>query len=110
MDDDDTILPRARSAGHEWRERFHAVLDTHGLDPASVADALLTALPTDPVGVFRAIAATLPKEVDVRSETQTNHLVLMQLVGRAQEKGLDLSSLLSIDVQTDVDTEPEWLK
>ena len=50
------------SAGRAWRERLHAALEKHrGLTPEAILDRLLEQLPTDPINVFKAITATLPR-------------------------------------------------
>lgn len=84
------------------------------MDPEAVLDALAERLRDDPVGVFKAIAATLPKEVDIRTEPQTHHLILLRLVGQAQERGIDLHALLEPPTiegaSLTEDGLPEWLR
>jgi hypothetical protein len=49
----------------------------------------------DAVAVFAAIARTLPKEAEnIATPQQFNHLMLVQLVSSAQQRGIDLGALL----------------
>jgi hypothetical protein len=103
LSNDQLLLPQ--SAGRDWRERFHAALGADDrLSPTAIIEALLTRLPEDPIGVFKAITATLPKELDVASQPQQHHLFLLRIVNQAHAQGVDLSALL-----TATDTTPEWL-
>ena len=83
------------SAGRAWRERLHAALEKHtALTPEAMLDSLLTQLPNDPVGVFKAIVATLPKELDVQTQPQQQHLTMLRIVAQAKVRGIDLDALL----------------
>jgi len=94
------------SAGRGWRERFHTALAKHGrLTPDAMLEALLEKLPDDPIGVFKAITATLPREVDVTTQPQLQHLTLLRIVAQAKDRGIDLDALL-LDTQEIV---PSWL-
>ena len=94
------------SAGRGWRERFHVALSEHeALTPEAMLEALLTRLPEDPVGVFKAITATLPRELDVTTQPQLQHLFLLRMVAQAKDRGIDLDLLLSTH-----EAVPEWLR
>ena len=83
------------SAGRAWRERLHAALEKHrGLTPEAILDRLLEQLPVDPVGVFKALTNTLPKELDLRTEPQQQHLAMLRLISDAKARNIDLSALL----------------
>ena len=83
------------TAGRAWRERLHAALEKHqGLTPEAILDRLLEQLPTDPINVFKAITATLPKELDLRTEPQQQHLAMLRLIADAKARNIDLSALL----------------
>lgn len=110
--DDEPLLPPTPtvSAGRNWRERFHTALNEHeALSPEAMLDALLLKLPEDPVAVFKAITATLPKEVDVSTQPQLHHLFLLRIVNQATARGIDLSALLEGPV-VEAETVPSWLR
>lgn len=96
--------PLPGSAGRGWRERFHVALAQHErLTPEVMLQALLERLPEDPVGVFKAITATLPRELDVTTQPQLQHLMVLKFVAQAKQRGIDLDVLLSPEAL------PEWL-
>ena len=81
--------------GRAYRERLHAALIDHPrLAPEALLDALAEKVEDDPIGVLRAISATLPKEAELATMPQQNHLHLVRIVGAAQERGIDLQKLL----------------
>jgi len=83
------------TAGRAWRERLHSALNNHPqLTPEAMLDNLLAQLPNDPVGVFKAIVATLPKELDVQTAPQQMHLTMLRIVSQAKARGIDLDALL----------------
>ena len=87
--------PQPGTAGRVWRERLHAALEKHeGLTPEVILDRLLSQLPDDPIGVFKAITATLPKELDVQTAPQQMHLTMLRVVAQAKARGIDLGALL----------------
>jgi hypothetical protein len=88
-------MPAPQTQGRAYRERLHAALLDHPrLSPEALLDALAGAVEDDPVGVLRAISATLPKEAEIATAPQQNHLHLVRIVGAAQERGIDLGRLL----------------
>lgn len=96
--------PLPGSAGRGWRERFHVALAQHErLTPEVMLQALLERLPEDPVGVFKAITATLPRELDVTTQPQLQHLMVLKFVAQAKQRGIDLDVLLEPEAL------PEWL-
>jgi hypothetical protein len=102
---DQPLLPQ--SAGRNWRERFHVALNEHAqLTPEVMLDALIAKLPEDPLGVFKAIVSTLPKELDIASQPQQHHLFLLRIVNQAHAQGVDLSALLTDSLTTEP---PTWL-
>ena len=100
------------SAGKAWRDRLHTALDSHAaLSPERMLDALAEQLAEDPIGVFRALSATLPKEVSIESRGQQHHLFLLKVVAEAHQQNLDLTAVA--DKMLDVSSEtidPEWLR
>jgi hypothetical protein len=64
------------------------------LTPEAILDRLLEQLPVDPVGVFKALTNTLPKELDLRTEPQQQHLAMLRLISDAKARNIDLSALL----------------
>ena len=97
-----------QSAGRAWRDRFHTALAEHDrLAPNAMLDALATKIEDDPIGVFKAITATLPKELDVSTQPQVHHLHLLRIVALAQDRGIDLGALL--EPPEAAAEEPEWL-
>jgi hypothetical protein len=87
--------PQPGTAGRAWRERLHVALEKHaGLTPEAILNRLLDQLPEDPVGVFKAITATLPKELDVQTAPQQMHLTMLRVVAQAKARGIDLGALL----------------
>ena|SRR5580765_53712 len=94
---DVSLEPPPDSPGKVWRDALHAgLLDHPRLNPASMLDALADKMEQgDAVAVFAAIARTLPKEAEnVATPQQFNHLMLVQLVNSAQQRGIDLGALL----------------
>jgi len=94
---DVSLDPPPDSPGKVWRDALHAgLLDHPRLNPASMLDALADKMEQgDAVAVFAAIARTLPKEAEnVATPQQFNHLMLVQLVNSAQQRGIDLGALL----------------
>jgi hypothetical protein len=101
-----------------------ALLDHPRLSPEALLDALAGAVEDDPVGVLRAISATLPKEAEIATAPQQNHLHLVRIVGAAQERGIDLGRLLEPSlpihesfndafpsiVATEIIEDPDWLR
>lgn len=105
------VAPQPGTAGRVWRERLHAALEKHeGLTPEVILDRLLSQLPDDPIGVFKAITATLPKELDVQTAPQQMHLTMLRVVAQAKARGIDLGALLEdapLAVFVDSSTVPE---
>lgn len=100
----EAFSPLPGSAGRGWRERFHVALAQHErLTPEVMLQALLERLREDPVGVFKAITATLPRELDVTTQPQLQHLMVLKFVAQAKARGVDLDVLLEPEAL------PEWL-
>jgi hypothetical protein len=106
--------PQPGTAGRAWRERLHVALEKHeGLTPEAILNRLLDQLPEDPVGVFKAITATLPKELDVQTAPQQMHLTMLRVVAQAKARGIDLGALLEeapalalLELQSEVEPLP----
>jgi hypothetical protein len=103
---DVSLDPPPDSPGKLWRDAVHAgLLDHPRLNPASMLDALADKMEQgDAVAVFAAIARTLPKESEqLATPQQFNHLMLVQLVNSAQQRGIDLGALLEAPADRPLD-------
>jgi len=100
------------SAGRAWRERLHVALERHRqLTPEALLDKLLEVLPTDPVGVFKLIISSLPKEIDITTQPQQMHLTMVRLVAQAKARGINLDELLDpAGALASADDVPDFLR